>query len=266
MHPKLTEYVRDGVALLGDETNPSGVTLAFTERVGGVSRPPYESLNLGSHVGDCLEDVQENRRRVLRALGAEDALDKLVVPNQVHGSECALITSGDEAELARVREQVAAGCDAIVCSAYDVPVLLCFADCVPIILVTDSGFAVVHSGWKGTYARIGALACKKLCESSGAAPTDVLVYIGPHIKAKDYEVSAELLQRFVDEFGPQVAYKDRNLDLSYAIRSALLEEGIAEHNICEAPYSTASATDKFFSYRAEAGKCGRHAAVAIRKK
>ena len=68
--PQLTRYAASGVTLLGDLRRPGGVTLAFTERTGGVSKPPYASLNLGSRCGDDPEAVAENRRRTLAALGA----------------------------------------------------------------------------------------------------------------------------------------------------------------------------------------------------
>lgn len=122
--------------------------------MGGVSSVPYASLNLGAHVGDDLGAVEENRRRVLTAMGLSEFEDNLIVPNQVHGDNVCVIHSSDDHELARVRDEVAQGCDAVVCVASDVPVLMCFADCVPVILVTPHGFAVIHSGWRGTMAKL----------------------------------------------------------------------------------------------------------------
>ena len=144
----------DGVTLVEGAT--SDVRFAFTERTGGVSEDAYSSLNLGSHVGDDPFAVQENRRRALEAMGATECEHNLLVPNQVHGDHIVTVTSNGADDLEAVREQIAEGCDAIVCTAHDVPVLLCFADCVPVVLVAPSGFAVVHSGWKGTIARISA--------------------------------------------------------------------------------------------------------------
>ena len=83
-------------------------------------------------------------------MGATECEHNLLVPNQVHGDHIVTVTSNGADDLEAVREQIAEGCDAIVCTAHDVPVLLCFADCVPVVLVAPGGFAVVHSGWKGT--------------------------------------------------------------------------------------------------------------------
>ena len=143
---KVSRVDHDGVTLVEGAT--SDVRFAFTERAGGVSEDAYSSLNLGSHVGDDPFAVQENRRRALEAMGAAECEHNLLVPNQVHGDHIVAVTSNGADDLEDVREQIAAGCDAIVCTAHNVPVLLCFADCVPVVLVAPGGFAVVHSGWR----------------------------------------------------------------------------------------------------------------------
>lgn len=264
MFPELTERTCEGVTLLGDWRRPCGVSLAFSERMGGVSSVPYASLNLGAHVGDDLGAVEENRRRVLTAMGLSEFEDNLIVPNQVHGDNVCVIHSSESHELARVRDEVAQGCDAVVCVASDVPVLMCFADCVPVILVTPNGFAVIHSGWRGTMAKIAGKAARVLLSETASQPSEVLAYVGPHIGAEDYEVSKELLGRFVAEFGPRVRTHAQGnyLCLAEAIRSALEDEGITSDQILVSNLSTPSHTDKFYSYRAEAGTCGRHGAIA----
>lgn len=262
--PSLSRYVESGVTLLGDTRRPNGVTFAFTERTGGVSKPPYASLNLGSRCGDDPAAVAENRARALAALGAADIADRLVEPRQVHGDAVVVVRSADSDELGRVRELAQTGADAVVCTAPGVPVLLCFADCVPVVLTAPGGFAVVHSGWRGTLARIGAKALRVLCEECGCAPADVTAYVGPHVLGEDYEVSPELLASFVGEFGTMVhvAETRSNLDLSAAIRCALEQAGADPARIVDACPSTVSNTDRFYSYRAEGGLCGRHAAIA----
>ena len=86
--------------------------------------------------------------------------------------------------------------------------------------------------------------------------------MGPHIAAADYEVSSELIADFVTEFGDQVKMGTRNLNMYAAIKATLLEDGVAPEHICNAGVSTYSHVDRFFSYRKEHGKCGRHAACA----
>lgn len=261
--PHLTRYASHGVTLLGDTRRPSGVTLAFTERTGGFSKKPYDSLNLGDACGDDAATVAANRRLLLKALGAEGLEERLVNPLQVHGSDVLVVSDGSEAAVAKAQSDAREGVDAIVCTVADVPVLLCYADCVPVVLVAPGGFAVIHSGWRGTIARICAKALRKLTDAVGCDASEVLCYVGPHISAADYEVSATLAERFVGEFGHDVVSGDNHLDLGLAVRQALVDAGARAEAIYDECPSTASTTARFFSYRAEGGTCGRIGAIAV---
>lgn len=263
MRPRLTERTAGGVTLLGDWRRPGGVAFAFTGRRGGVSRPPFESLNLGSHVGDDPAAVAENRSRALAALGMGPWEGNLVVPNQVHGSHVCVVRSADAAELARVRTEAAEGADAVVCVAAGVPALMCFADCVPVVLVAPGGYALAHSGWRGTIAGVAARALDALLAGTGADVSQTLAYIGPHIRGTDYEVSPELLERFVGEFGERVRAGEGRLALAEGVRCALERAGMRPDQVAESDVSCPRATDGWFSYRAEGGRCGRHGAVAM---
>lgn len=238
------------------------VAFGFTDRTGGVSRAPFASLNLGAHVEDDPAAVAENRRRVLEALGAGDALERLVVPNQVHGDHIVCVAAADDAALAAARAEAAAGADAIVCTAPGVPVLLCFADCVPVVLTCPGGFAIAHSGWKGTYAGIAGKTACALAEAAGCDVARIGAFIGPHILGDEYEVSEDLVERFTARFGARVAH-GRLLDLSYAIHVSLTMAGVPASAVCDPGLSTMRMNDRYFSYRAEHGSCGRHAAVAV---
>ncbi|QOY60064.1 laccase domain-containing protein [Thermophilibacter immobilis] len=259
--PSLDRYHVGDVTLLSD-TAGEGVAFAFTERTGGVSATPYASLNLGSRCGDDPACVAENRRRALAALGAADLAARLVCPHQVHGDRVVVVRSGAPDEVSRAQKGAETGADAVVCVAEDVPALLCFADCVPVVLVAPHGFAVVHSGWRGTLARISATAARTLANEAGCATSELLAYVGPHVGACDYEVSDELAARFVAEFGGVVC-QGRHLDLSRAVRAALAEAGVGAQAVAEVTASTASSTGRFFSYRSEDGACGRHGALAL---
>lgn len=262
--PRLDRYVSNGVTLLGDASRPGGVTFAFTERTGGVSGPPYASLNLGSRCGDDPACVAENRRRALVALGAAGHVDDYVSPSQVHGDVIRVLDPAAATDLESFRATIAEGCDGIVCTASDVPVLLAFADCVPVVLVAPRAFAVVHSGWRGTYARIAGKAARILAREASCDPAEVKAYIGPHILGEDYEVSSELLDRFVGEFGTIVQVRDKpnHLALGPAILSTLASSGVRLCNTIDSNLSTAQNVARFYSYRAEKGTCGRHAAIA----
>lgn len=261
--PHMTRSAHEAVTLLGDACRPGGVTLAFTERTGGVSAHPFASLNLCDYCGDAPEAVAENRRRVLEAMGAGHLAARLVSPLQVHGTDVLVIDEGGDEAVARAQRLAREGVDAVVCVVRDVPVLLCYADCVPVVLVADGGFAVVHSGWRGTEGCISARALEQLVARLGCAPQDVRCYVGPHIAAASYEVSAELAERLAARFGRDVLVGERHLDLGAAVRATLVEAGVPAEAICDECPDTATTTDRFFSYRAEGGSCGRHGALAV---
>lgn len=234
-----------------------GTRIAFTNRHGGVSEGPYASLNLGDHVEDDLSAVERNRRIVLDAFSQGRPAKTLIVPKQVHGSDIVVV---DDVE--RARQAARAGADGVVCASDDVAVLLCFADCVPVIAVApDGAFTVAHAGWRGAIAGIPQLAVEALARLSGCETAECNAYIGPHIGACCYEVSDELLQRFVETFGPACAV-DGKLDLSAAVAQSLRCAGVAGERIADAGICTSCNVGDYYSYRAEGGVCGRHGAYA----
>jgi hypothetical protein len=268
------------IALWQPAREPFGIACAFSERLGGVSKAPFDSLNVGSACGDDSTSVQENRRRLVCALydcahgnaarahsdearaEANQLASQLVVPHQVHGASCFVIDERAAANLAHTRMELSRGYDAIVCTVPNVPVLLGFADCTPIILSCPGAFAVVHAGWRGCMARVCAVALRSLCAHAHVDASVCMAYIGPHIQADDYEVSAELADEFRQAFGADVVEHERNLSMTRVIMHTLTAAGVPQRNIVELGISTAAAPQAFYSYRKSNGVCGRHAAIA----
>ncbi len=261
-NPALGAIGAPELELIGDASRPHGVTLAFSGRVGGVSHGPYASLNIGSRVGDDPERVAENRRILLSALDATDLENALVNPKQVHGTHVVSLVESSKEALHAFREEAEAGADALCVSVPGVPVLLGFADCVPVVLVGEGGFAVVHSGWRGTIARISEIALHELVRITHTRPEDVRAYIGPHIRATDYEVSDELLARFVAEFGPGVDAGGRHLSLARSISKTLADAGVPEERLCVCGVSTFAEPERYFSHRRDGSPSGRQGAIA----
>lgn len=247
----------------------TGVRLAFTGREGGVSEGPYASLNLGSHVADDPAAVERNRTLLLEALDAAEL--PLVVPNQVHGDEVVVMDSTDGVALAEVRERAAAGVDALVVEVPNAAALLCFADCVPVVIVSPAGrFAVAHAGWRGVVNGVAAKAVRSLVEADwrgGAAgdPAAFNVYVGPHIHAECFETGVDVRDRFVALFGDACALDERHVDLLEALSCGLEQVGVVRERIADAGVCTRCNPDDYFSYRASDGVCGRHGAIAFRK-
>ena len=247
------------------------VVHAVSTRYGGVSKPPYDSMNLALHVGDEAADVVENRRRFLGRLGLD--FERLTTPEQIHGDHIVRI---GEAEAGRGRLSYAdaiPGTDSLMTDVPGVPLMLCFADCTPILLFdpVHRAAAIAHGGWKGTVRSIAAKTVRAMTEAFGTRPEDCLAAIGPAIGPCCYEVGGEVAEEFRKAF-PQFAehiLSEENgtirLDLWEANRLQLEAAGLLAEHIDTAGVCTACHARSFFSYRAEGPATGRIAAVmAIR--
>lgn len=244
-----------------------GLRIAFTERAGGVSKAPYASLNLGDHVNDDQVAVEQNRQLLMEALGIVRCdRARLLNPNQVHGDNCLKI--GEDYPLegwAELHERARAGADGIICAQPGLPVLLCFADCVPVIIAAPGGsFAIVHAGWRGAIADIPAQGLKSLCELASCQPDKCNVYIGPHIGPCCYETSTEILDRFTARYGQGCDVGKRHLDLAFAVTQSVLAAGADASRVVDAGVCTSCNNDRFFSYRADDKVTGRHGAFAYK--
>lgn len=275
--PELTKGRFASISAYSDEAlyAATGVRIAFTTREGGVSEGPYASLNLGSHVKDNIASVRENRHRVLRAFSNEGT--SLFVPNQVHGDT--VLELGDpeniDASLSSAEAQALAlqaqdGADGLVVHARDAAALLCYADCVPVVIVSPSGrFAVVHAGWRGVDNLIAVKAVRAIARADKAAlgaeaASAYNVYIGPHIGPECFETGPDVHARFVSQFGEACAFDSTHIDLAEGLRIQLEQAGVNRSRICDLAKCTVCENDKFFSYRGQGGTCGRHGAFAVR--
>ncbi len=262
--PQLSKAESHGVSFLTDEALASlfGLRIAFTQRQGGTSSEPYASLNLASHVGDQMEAVYANRHRLLEALGMLAYEGALLNPEQVHGDAvCVVRDAGDKVAY----QEASFGADGVVCMAKGVPVLLCFADCVPVIMAAPGGFfAIAHAGWRGALAGIAGKTAAVLCGQVGCTADALNIYIGPHICPQCYEVSDEVLEWFTARYGSSCAAGGNHLSLEAALRADLVCGGAAEGRIVSSGLCTKTGIEDFYSYRGEGGVCGRHGGLACR--
>jgi YfiH family protein len=259
--------VSSGVAVLTDSglRSESGIVVAFTERSGGVSEPPFDSLNLAAHVGDRPEAVDENRRRALAALELGEQAERLTTAEQVHGDHVFCVPEGDAGAGARAGSgsPPVPGTDALLTLEKDLPLLMCYADCVPIVLVARGpkrGISVVHAGWRGALAGLPGTAAKRLVEVTDAGPDGLLGYIGPHIGSCCYNVDEGRISQFRNSFDT-IAAVGEGLDLAAAVRESLEHAGLRSSAIVDAGQCTSDHTQRFFSYRI-AKVTGRHGAIA----
>jgi len=237
----------------------AGVPHAFSTRIGGVSPPPFDLLNLGNpSEGDARDDwerIHENYRRLQEAIGW-NGRERLWV-HQVHG--------GDVAQARRTDGEFRSGCQADAIVGDDPQRLLAVraADCVPILISTVSGgmVAAVHAGWRGVVTNVVANAIAKLGE-----PRRLLAAIGPCIGMEAFEVGPEVLAAFEKAFGPDAPLERRaggkgRVDLRQAVRSQLIRAGLSTDRIDVSDRCTHRDAGEFYSHRRDRGVTGRMAAL-----
>ncbi|MCD8316683.1 MAG: polyphenol oxidase family protein [Eggerthellaceae bacterium] len=264
--PTLTEQAFDGICAYSDARlyKACGLRIAFTDRCGGVSKQAYSSLNLGMNVGDDPADVLENRNIAVSAIGGNP--DLLIVPSQVHGTNIVVLKDCDEQSLEAARKEAAQGTDGLVIDCPGVSALMCFADCVPVIIASPQGaFGIMHAGWRGAVAGIVKKGIGIISALHGEDPSGFNVYVGPHICADCFECGDEVRLEFLKRYGAGVLAGERCVDLLYAVSADAMDAGVSADRICSADACTKCSPDKYFSFRASDGVCGRNGALAFRK-
>jgi YfiH family protein len=226
---------RDGVRWL--EADLGGARAAFSTRIGGVSEPPFDSLNLGILTDDEQSAVEENRLRLAAALGL--APEQVVFALQVHGTR--LI----EHPISEVRPEA----DGHVVREPGLAPLVFVADCLPIALHGPGGLAMVHAGWRGLAGGIVTAAAEAV-EATSAA-------IGPGIGPCCYAVGDEVLGAFAG-LGNGIA-QGRMLDLAEVARRQLAAAGV--ERVESAGLCTSCEAELFYSHRRDEGRTGRQGGV-----
>ena len=226
-----------------------------TGRGGGVSGAPYESCNVGDHVGDDPDAVAENRRRVAESAGLPDPTTWVWL-EQVHGTEVHVAEAG----VSRPKPVA----DAAVTAVAGLPLAVVTADCAPIVVASDRAVGVIHAGHRGLLAGVIEHAVAQLRELDGG-PIDA--FLGPCIRPAHYEFGARELAAFVDHFGPRVAGHTASghpaLDIPAAVEIALARAGVDASHFIDSGICTATSTEHF-SYRRD-GTTGRQVTVAVRQ-
>ena len=239
----------------------------FSTRRGGVSAAPFASLNLGLHTGDAVTDVQENRRRYCAAFGLDAA--KAVTAEQIHGDSIVVVTARECGRGALLYETAIPQTDALITNIPDLPLLMFYADCVPVYFLDPEHKAIgmAHAGWKGTVAQIASKTLKLLTKQFGTRPQDCLVAVGPSIGPCCYEIDQFVHDKIhaaftqPEELLQKTSTGKWKLDLWAANRQQLEGIGVPAQNIVVAGVCTSCNTHMYFSYRAEHGKTGRMGAL-----
>jgi len=230
----------------------------ITTRHGGVSTGHWTSLNLTKGNGDDPESVEENLRRASTAFGVRR--EDLVSPNQRHTPNTARVT---QAQCGSIIPDT----DILLTDEANVPILLRFADCTPVLLYdpVHRACAVVHSGWRGTVAGAVPAAVHAMRAAFSSRPGELIAGIGPSIGPCCYEVGDDVTDAVRQTFDRAEALLPRNgggrrhFDLWSANRRWLVEAGVRK--VEAAQLCTACHMDEFFSYRGGKGRTGHFGAL-----
>ncbi len=222
-----------------------------TDRRGGRSASPYDSFNLGGHVGDDPADVAANRDRLAGELGV--AGDQVVWMTQVHGTGVAIVEDAEENPVADV--------DALITATPGLVLCVLVADCVPVLLADPVAgvVAAVHAGREGVRRGVVPAALAAMTRL-GARPGDVEALLGPAVCGLDYEVPPAM-QAEVARVAPASAVRTRTgtpgLDLRAGIAEVLRGAGVRQ--VVHDPRCTVE-DPRLFSHRRD-GVTGRQAGV-----
>lgn len=239
------------------------VAHGFSTRLGGVSRAPYDTMNLSFSRGDRQADVTENYRRMAAALGV--SMERMVLTRQTHTVTVRKVTKEDEGK-GVIRERDYTEVDGLITNIPGITLVAFGADCVPLFFLdpVHKAIGLSHSGWRGTVNRMGCVTLTAMTREYGTDPGDVIACIGPSICRSCYEVGEEVAREFVLAFGPEhkAELMDERengkyqLDLWAANRQVLLEAGVKAEHLQITDICTYCNPELLFSHRRTGEKRG----------
>ena len=213
----------------------------FTNRTGGLSTGAFASLNLGTHVGDNLDDVMRNRSLVA------DSTGDIQFMNQIHGNRVAIIEQVTQPDPTS---------DALVTGIRGISLAVQVADCIPLLLSSAEAVAAVHVGRKGLMNEVALQAIDVMLEMGAG---EITAIIGPAICGRCYEVSEDVYQEVVTSH-PFAQSTTAKGSLALDLPRALIEQ-LSRHSLTVVNESTCTVEDSnLFSYRRD-GVTGRQAGI-----
>lgn len=238
----------------------------FSTKLGGVSKGCWATMNISTTRGDDPEDVEENQRRIARAIGVKP--EDMTFTNQTHTTNVAVVRAEDKGS--RFMET-----DGMITNVPGICLVTFYADCVPLLFLDPVKKVVAssHSGWRGTVNRMGQVTVEKMQKEFGCDPKNILACVGPSICQECYEVSEDVIDMFRANFREseydRLFYAKENgkfqLDLWKANELVLTDAGIRPEHMAVTNVCTCCNPELLFSHRASKGKRGNLAAFIALK-
>ncbi len=247
------------ISYLQPKNLPANLIAGFSTRNGGVSRPPYNSLNLGLGTADSPANVEGNRATLTRAFNLSP--HQLLTVKQVHGDSILLIDESNP----DLSHFLSVEVDAIVTNQPGIMVGILTADCYPVIIWHASGkvAAVVHAGWRGAANGLIDKVVATLVKQFDCSTTELFAAIGPGIGEHSYEVDRPVRDAFRqgsgfwDEISTETSLGHWKVNLALSCQLQLEKAGLKTQNIEVTKECTCCHPELFFSHRRDNGVTGR---------
>lgn len=247
--------------------NSGLVSHCFTTKLGGVSKGPYESMNLRLSSGDSCDNILKNYQIIADELKMD--YKSFVLSKQVHKTDVVKVTNKHKGN-GLIRENEFLSADSLVTNEKGIPLCTFYADCVPIFLLDTKKevLALVHSGWRGTVNNISGKTVKFMTDNFDSDPSDIIAAIGPSVRQENFEVGFEVSDEFINagysEFIDNSQVKP-HIDLQGVVKHQLIKSGVKESAITDSELCTVKNSDIFFSHRVMGDQRGTMAAIAMLK-
>ncbi len=233
----------------------------FTNRRGGFSVAPYDSFNLGLHVGDDEDTVRRNRHRLAENLDLRP--DQCVFMEQIHSPTVTVVDSLDDIPLDVAGTRTAPATDALVTTTTQCALVVLVADCVPVLLADEQAgvIAAAHAGRMGARNGIVKKSIAQM-EALGAKREHIHALIGPAASGAQYEVP-QAMAHDVDKHLPGSATRTKEGTAGLDLRAGIVRQLYGMGGTAVDSYPACTISDReFYSYRREQ-TTGRQAGVVL---
>lgn len=223
----------------------------FSTRKGGVSKKPYDSLNIGFSTDDNKENVTKNRDKFFYTIGVSEK--ETTDAMQVHGDNIIIVEKPGNLGVG----------DGLITDVYNIFLTGTYADCASVLIFEPYRKVVglLHIGWRGLFQEVSKKCIYEICRVYNIKPDTLLIGISPHIKQCCYIVHNDVANLFNQEFLIKTEDQCWKFSIENVIIKQLLEVGVNKNNIEKSAFCSSCYKDMFFSYRRDKGLTGRMMAV-----
>ncbi|MBF7097682.1 peptidoglycan editing factor PgeF [Alkalibacter mobilis] len=252
-----------------DSFEQSGlVKHCFTSRIGGTSKPPFDSMDLNIREKSYRNDIKSNFEILARALDTK--LKNFTSSDQIHKDIIWNVKEKDKGKGILFPSDIEE-VDGLITNQKYIALITYYADCVPLFILdpVKKAIGLSHAGWRGTVKGIGIKTLDKMKDEFDTDPADCLIGIGPSIGECCFEVGLDVVDEIRNKFDNWEKYckiksEDKyHVDLWNLNKDQFMGSGVKEENITISEMCTKCLGEKFYSYRRDGHPTGRMAAVMM---